>query len=97
MDVLLVLLINFGVGIVFSIIGGFIFDWFFGFILFMIGMIILVFLIVLLCFFYGFLFFIWNLWVVGIVMGMVFFGLYVVVGLIYLIGGRIGFNVIYVV
>ncbi|QEZ30993.1 MFS transporter, partial [Listeria monocytogenes] len=95
-DASLVLLINSGVGIVSSIIGGIIFDRFSGFISLTIGTIILVLSTASLCFFHGFPFFIWNLWAVGIAMGMVFSGLYAAAGLTHPTGGRTGFNAIYV-
>lgn len=92
----MVLLVNSGVGIISSVIGGIIFDRLTGYISLAIGTVILVGSTFLLSIFHGYPAFMWNLWAVGIAMGMVFAGLYAAAGLTHPTGGRTGFNAIYV-
>ncbi|WP_163655827.1 MFS transporter [Listeria sp. PSOL-1] len=92
----LVLLVNSGVGIISSVIGGLLFDRFSGYLSLMIGTIILVFSEASLVLFHGFPLFIWNLWAVGFSVGLIFSGLYAAAGLTHPAGGRTGFNAIYV-
>ncbi|WP_205527790.1 MDR family MFS transporter [Listeria costaricensis] len=92
----MVLLVNSGVGIISSVIGGLIFDRLTGYISLAIGTVILVGSTLLLSIFHGEQAFMWNLWAVGIAMGMVFAGLYAAAGLTHPTGGRTSFNAIYV-
>lgn len=90
------LLINSGIGIIASLIGGLIFDRLSGFISLSIGTVILVVTTGSLFLFHGYPFFLWNIWAVSVAMGMVFSGLYAAAGLTHPTGGRTGFNSIYV-
>lgn len=91
-----VLLVNSGIGIVGSIIGGIIFDRLSGYISLAIGTGILVITTGSLFLFHGSPAFIYNIWAISIAMGMVFAGLYTAAGLTHPTGGRTGFNTIYV-
>lgn len=90
------LLVNSGIGIIGSVIGGIIFDRVSGYVSLAIGTGILVLTTGSLFLFHGHPAFIYNIWAVSVAMGMVFAGLYTAAGLTHPSGGRTGFNTIYV-
>ncbi|WP_317914418.1 MFS transporter [Carnobacterium maltaromaticum] len=90
------LLVNSGIGIIGSVIGGIIFDRVSGYVSLAIGTGILVLTTGSLLLFHGHPAFIYNIWAVSVAMGMVFAGLYTAAGLTHPSGGRTGFNTIYV-
>ncbi|MGX7419092.1 MDR family MFS transporter [Carnobacterium gallinarum] len=91
-----VLLVNSGIGIIGSVIGGIIFDRVSGYVSLAIGTVILIITTGSLFLFHGHPAFIYNIWAISIAMGMVFAGLYTAAGLTHPDGGRTGFNTIYV-
>lgn len=92
----MVLMINLFIGVIGNLFGGVLFDKWGGYKLILVGIVIIFVLILGFVFFYGWLLYVVWLVLIGFGFGMVFLLMYVMVGMVWLEGGRWVFNVMYV-